>query len=64
MEFDLISNAIIPWVTALAVIYMPMIAYIAFELWRAPLVDDNGNVISESTTDRFAIKQTRLKPFG
>jgi hypothetical protein len=60
MTFD----AIIPWVIALAVIYVPMIAYIAFELWRAPLVDDKGSFISEPTTDRFSSKQTRLNLLG
>jgi hypothetical protein len=57
-------NTIIPWGIGLAAVYVPMIAYIAFELWRAPLVDDNGNAISGPTTDRFSIKQTGLKPFG
>jgi hypothetical protein len=44
MSFD----ALLPWIIALAVIYVPMITYIGFELWRAPLIDENGNVIRES----------------
>jgi hypothetical protein len=43
MSFD----SLLPWIIALAVIYVPTITYIGFELWRAPLVDENGNVISD-----------------
>lgn len=58
-EIQMSFSAIIPWIIALAVIYVPMIAYIAYELWRAPLVDDYGNIISEPTVDH-SLKQTWL----
>jgi hypothetical protein len=45
----------------LAVVYVPMIAYIAFELRRAPLVDDDGNIVSVSMTNHYH-RRTRLTP--
>jgi hypothetical protein len=45
-EVEMTFDAILPWIIALTVIYVPMIAFIAFELWRAPLVDDDGNIVS------------------
>jgi hypothetical protein len=57
----MIFSAIIPWIIALAVIYVPMITYIIYELWRAPLMDENGNVISEPTSDH-SLTQTWLTP--
>ena len=40
-------NALLPWIIALVVIYVPMIVYLAFEISRAPLLDEGGNVIGE-----------------
>ena len=48
-------------ITTLAVFYALAIAYLGFEMWRAPLVDDYGNVLQEgnSLQNLFAILQLR-----
>ena len=60
MNFD----ALLPWILTLAIIYVPITAYIAIELWLAPLVDENGNVISEDRkrAEHHPRRRTSLTP--
>jgi hypothetical protein len=42
------------WIIGVAVFYAFTIAYVGFEMWRAPLVDDDdGNVIRQGNLARY-----------
>jgi hypothetical protein len=47
-------------IIGVAIFYALAIAYIGFEMWRAPLVDDNGNVLSQNNTLQEALYITRI----
>jgi hypothetical protein len=40
------------WIIGVAIFYVLAIAYLGFEMWRAPLVDENGNVLPEDTAQK------------
>jgi hypothetical protein len=49
------------WIIGIAVFYTFAIAYLGYEMWRAPLVDENGNVLSDDSTALKALHTTRLR---
>ena len=48
-------------IATIAVFYALAIAYLGFEMWRAPLVDEQGNVLHEGNSlgDLLAVVQLR-----
>jgi hypothetical protein len=57
-------EALMPYLVILAMVYLPMIAFIGYEIWRAPLVDDDENIISDRTkrADHQVRKRASLTP--
>jgi hypothetical protein len=49
------------WIIGVAIFYTFAIAYLGYEMRRAPLVDENGNVLSDDNTAAEALHTTRLR---
>ena len=52
------------WIIGVGVFYASTIAYLGFETWRAPLVDDYGNVLQPGNTLRATLQTMRLRNLG
>ena len=47
------------WIVGVAIFYTFAMAYLGFEMWRAPLVDDKGNVLPDDNTAQFHTMRLR-----
>jgi hypothetical protein len=52
------------WITAIAAFYAIIVAYLAYEMWRAPLVNDAGRILEEGKTLHSAWHVFRLRVHG
>jgi hypothetical protein len=58
------TTAMTTWMVGVAIFYALTIAYLGFEMWRAPLVDDYGNVLQPGNTLRATLQTMRLRNLG
>jgi hypothetical protein len=49
------------WITGIAIFYTFAIAYLGYEMRRAPLIDENGNVLSDANRALEALHTMRLR---
>jgi hypothetical protein len=54
------ATAMTAWIIGLAIFYTFAIAYLGYEMRRAPLVDENGNLLSD---DNRAPEALHTMPF-
>jgi hypothetical protein len=49
------------WIIGIATFYTFAIAYLGYEMRRAPLIDENGNVLSDANSALEALHTMRLR---